>query len=133
MAKFLDPLKVKLLSETANDGRGKWVFLRRYRFQSDCAGETFCIPVGFETDFESCPRIPFIYELLGGISRQSSGVHDFLYVTKPVSRSMADAVLREASIASGLSAWKSWGLWAGVRIGGWIAYYDVFKWHVPDS
>ena len=68
---------------------------------------------------------------MGAEGRAGSGFHDYLYVSKVVSRPMADALLREASIATGIASWKAWGLWAGVRVGGWIAYYDAFKWHTP--
>jgi hypothetical protein len=45
-------------------------------------------------------------------------VHDYLYSAGLVPRDMADAVLREASQATGVPAWRRWLMWAGVRLGG---------------
>jgi hypothetical protein len=70
------------------------------------------------TDLASVPRIPIAYLLAGGTSNEASVVHDFLYATRPVTRAIADAVLREASAVTGVPKWRRWLMWAGVRIGG---------------
>jgi len=46
-------------------------------------------------------------------------VHDWLYSTHQVRRSVADAVLREASAVTLVPGWRRWLIWAGVRLFGW--------------
>jgi hypothetical protein len=81
---------------------------------------TFTVPKGFVTNFASVPRIPIIYELAGDTASDAATVHDFLYSTHPVSRSMADAVLREASDVTAVPDWRRQLMWAGVRVFGWL-------------
>lgn len=118
MSKFLTPLDVVLLSDSANNGRGSWQLRNPLIYESDLAGQIFVVPVGFVTDFASVPRIPGVFELLGDTAHEAAALHDWLYTAHPVSRSVADAVLQEAAKVSGISAFKAWLLWAGVRIGG---------------
>ena len=87
-------------------------------YQSDVAGQTFTVPAGFVTDLASVPRWPVVYLLAGGTANEASVVHDFLYTTRPVTRALADAVLKEASAVTGVPAWRRWLMWIGVRVGG---------------
>ncbi|WP_223996046.1 DUF1353 domain-containing protein [Burkholderia gladioli] len=83
------------------------------------------VPAGSETDFALVQRAPVAFLLAADSAHEASTVHDFLYTAPhPVTRSMADAVLKEASIASGVPAWRAWLMWAGVRIGGG-GHWDV--------
>jgi hypothetical protein len=43
--------------------------------------------------------------------------HDYLYSVGRVSRELADKVLYEACILTGVPAWKASAIYAGVRIG----------------
>jgi hypothetical protein len=97
---------------------GLWRLTAPLVYQSDVAGRIFAVPVGFVTDLASVPRIPIAYLLAGGTSNEASVVHDFLYSTRPVTRAIADAVLREASAVTDVPAWRRWLMWAGVRICG---------------
>lgn len=118
MSAFLTELQVELVNDSTNSGRGTWRLIAPLIYRSDVAGETFVVPVGFETDFASVPRVMVAFLLAGDTAHEASVVHDFLYVTHPVPRNVADAVLREASAVSGVPAWRRWLMWAGVRIGG---------------
>jgi len=94
----------------------------------------------FDTDFDSTPRVPIFYMLLGNRGKYPAVLHDKLY-TPPhesipgvtVTRSMADKVLRGATyeslrvtepetLADNLinitCLWIAWLIWVGVRIGG---------------
>jgi len=94
----------------------------------------------FDTDFDSTPRVPIFYMLLGNRGKYPAVLHDKLY-TPPhesipgvtVTRSMADKVLRGATyeslrvtepetLADNLinitCLWIAWLIWAGARIGG---------------
>ncbi|WP_186267950.1 DUF1353 domain-containing protein [Burkholderia gladioli] len=119
MSAFLSRLEVELVSDSTNSGRGTWRLTAPLVYQSDVADRVFIVPAGFETDFASVPRAPVAFLLAADSAHEASAVHDFLYTAPhPTPRSMADAVLKEASIASGVPAWRAWLMWAGVRVGG---------------
>lgn len=114
MSKFLTRLDAELVqSEPA-----LWKLTLPLLYQSDVAQDTFVVPPGFITDLASVPRYPIVYFLAGGTSNEASVIHDWLYTAKPVTRAMADAVLREASALTGVPGWRRWIMWAGVRLGG---------------
>lgn len=115
MSRFIGKLCMENADDTDN---GKFVLTKSLIYQSDIAKETFIVPAGFQTDLASVPRLPIIYLLAGGTSTEAAVVHDWLYSSHQVTRSMADAVLREASAVTGVPAWRRWMVWAGVRIGG---------------
>jgi len=119
MSRFLDPLKVVLLTPAAAEYRGHWALKAKLRYQSDLLGRVVTVPRGFVTDMESCPRLPVVFLAFGEVSKMAAVIHDYLY-THPTTctRAEADAVLREACRVEGVSAWRAWGIWAGVRIGG---------------
>ena len=118
MSAFLTELDVTLLDDASNDYRGTWRVNSPLVYQSDVAAQTITVPVGFITDFESCPRLPVVFFLAGEIVHEAAVVHDFLYKSKLLPRNVADAVLREASVVSGVPAWRGWLMWAGLRVGG---------------
>lgn len=114
MSKFLTSLDAMLVqSEPA-----LWKLTLPLIYQSDVAQDTFVVPPGFVTDLASVPRYPIVYFLAGGTSNEASVIHDWLYTAKPITRAMADAVLREASALTGVPGWRRWIMWAGVRLGG---------------
>ncbi len=118
MSQFLTSLEVTLLEDASNDYRGTWRLDSPLLYQSDTVAQIITVPVGFITDFESCPRLPIVFWLAGEIVHEAAVVHDFLYKTKLLPRGLADAVLREASAVTGVPAWRGWLMWAGVRVGG---------------
>lgn len=90
-------------------------------YQSDLIG-TVTIPTGFVYDEESIARLPIIYMLFKNTAIKPSTVHDYLYETKIVSRSMADKVFLEAMEATGVSGWRRNLMYAAVRAAGWVKY-----------
>ena len=80
--------------------------------------ERITVPKGFRTDLASIPVA--LRSLLdrNGVSRRPAVLHDFLYGSHVVSRRRADALLRQALLSEGESAFGAWVYWAGVRIGG---------------
>lgn len=123
MSKFITALRAELVDDSDNDHRGQWRLMQPLVYESDVAGRVFAAPAGFITDFESCPRLPIVFWLFGSLVREAAVIHDYLYSRPDLcDREMADAVLKEAAQVSGLPAWRAWGIWAGVRVGGG-AYY----------
>jgi hypothetical protein len=116
MSAFLTPLDVDLVSDATNEGRGTWRLNTPLAYQSDVAGKTFTVPAGFETDFASVPRTPVAFLLTADSAHEASALHDWLYTpVQPVDRTTADAVLREASLVTGVPTWRAFLMWAGVR------------------
>lgn len=95
-----------------------WQLNEDFHYKSDVLGELVCVPKGFVTDFASVPRLPVIWWLFGGIAKRPAVIHDYLYSCKDVSRSQADAVLKEAMEANGDGWFNRSAFWAGVRVGG---------------
>ena len=118
MSKFLTELKVELLDDVSNEGRGTWRLTAPLIYQSDVAKKTFTVPAGFMTDFSSVPRTPVAFLLTGDTCHSASALHDWLYSTHNVDRSMADHVLMEASLASGVPTWRAAAMFIGVRLFG---------------
>lgn len=131
MSSFTDPLAVEQLP----NGR-EWRLLRGFVYFTDCVRgisesmETRCctrinVDEGFITDFASIPRI--FWSVIGhpaGKYAQAAVLHDYMYKTGEFSRSRADFIFRESMQVLGVSRFKTWVLWAGVRIGGFLAYHE---------
>lgn len=99
-------------------GSGEWVLLKPLVYYSIILGREIVVPAGFRTDLASVPRLPIIFWLTGATADEAAVVHDYLYTTREVSRSAADAVMREASAVMGTPGWRRGLMWAGVRVGG---------------
>lgn len=115
MSRFLTRLAISPAPESAD---GQWRLLSPLVYQSDAAGKVITVPTGFTTDLASVPRLPVVFLLFGATSSEAAVVHDYLYQTGEVSRSTADAVLREASCLTGVPPWRRWPMWAAVRVFG---------------
>jgi hypothetical protein len=117
---FESKLEVELVDGDAAQGRGTWRLLRPLVYHSDLVGNV-TVPAGYVTDFASVPRyIPIASAALLDTASEAATVHDWLY-TPPhegLSRATADAVLKEAVLATGFSKFVAWSLYLGVRLGG---------------
>jgi hypothetical protein len=101
------------------------------------------VPEGFETDFASVPRLPLAYLLAGNTGHRAAVIHDYLYATQPVSRSMADGIFRRALSDDGEPWWRAQIMYAAVRLFGgpaWsrytsalqVANEEVLKFRYPE-
>ena len=117
MAHFEGNLDVRLIDDGAAQGRGIWELLSPLIFTSDVASTTFIVPVGFQTDFESVPRIPVVFDLLGDRASRASALHDALYsgMFPSISRETADKVLKEAMLVTQVSIADAELIYEGVR------------------
>ncbi len=128
MSRFLDALCL-----TEIDDRIFAICDHPFRYQSDVAGRTFTVPIGFYTDFASVPRLGIVYAMLGDCAHQPAVVHDWLYYAALVSRKTADRVLLEAMVDIGLPSWRRWPIYWGVRLGGWHAWNEHRKVGDPEG
>jgi len=113
--------------------RGKYI----RRLDGKLRFRNICIPIGFQTDLDSVPRVPIIFWLWGDRAHREAVLHDYLYRinSRPVvTRWMADSYFREAIIVTQMEkdpeSWirtqfVAWGMWLGVRIGGWSSYHKM--------
>jgi hypothetical protein len=126
VSSFTDPLEVVQQGE-------RWRTLRAMHYWTGCrdGGEPLAqrcvmlvvVPAGFVTDFASIPRL--FWTLVGhpaGRYAQAAVLHDFLYSSRAVPRGEADRIFREAMQVLGVPAWQRWAIWAGVRLGGRLAF-----------
>jgi hypothetical protein len=104
------------------DGKQLYRLLQSLSFYSAALGIVITVPVGFVTDLDSTPRIPFVYLLINGFGDLPAVVHDYLYSTGALTRAVSDAVLREACSVVGVPAWKIVLIYAAVRVGGGSHY-----------
>jgi hypothetical protein len=119
MAKFLTELYVKCISD------GVWSLDTPLCYESDIVG-IIEVPAGFQTDFASVPRVPFIYEAFGDRAHREAVLHDYLYRTDSVplaTYSQANNVFFEAMRERGKGYIVSYGMYWGVVLGGWTAFH----------
>ena len=84
------------------------------------------IPVGFETDFCTVPRVPLAYQFWGGRNHREGALHDYLYRTnsKPNLGFMAcNYVFLEAMESRGVPFWIRYPMYSGVCLGGYWSYH----------
>ena len=84
------------------------------------------VPVGFETDLASVPRVPIAYQLWGNRAHREAVLHDYLYradSNPDVSCSLANEIFFEAMKSTGKPRRIYYPMWLGVVIGGWTAYH----------
>ena len=132
--------------QTENIGGGRHRLTAPLIYQSDTLG-TIEVPAGFETDYASVPRLPFVYLLFGGVGDEEAVLHDYLYTPphrihngcgREVTRHEADRMFRGARYAASycplvtyesVNPWNivknmwayigAWCTWLGVRCFGW--------------
>ncbi len=111
---------------------GAWRLLRELRattFDEGAAdSRSWCVPEGFETDFASVPRLPFVFLVMGDTAQRAAVLHDFMYsggvdnAGRGVTRAEADAIFRAAMEKDGLGWMRRGMMWAGVRLFGGSHY-----------
>ena len=127
MPKFLTELEAKL-----KDNDRVWVITAPLVYESDIVGPV-AVPAGFETDFASVPRVPFIYEMFGDRAHREAVLHDYLYridAKTSASYAQANSVFYEAMMLRGKKFVIRHGMYWGVVLGGWTAFH---KHYVKDS
>lgn len=108
-------------------GDGEHVVLLEPLTYTTRAGEIIVVPAGTKSDGASTPRIfwralpPFGPYWLPAL------MHDYLYQTGMFVQSKCDALFHEAMLGQGVGKFKAWVIWAGLRLGGWVAYNNYRK------
>lgn len=117
MGQYLTELHWGQISEAHETGTGRALYRidSPLLFNSETLG-LIAVPAGFLTDGASVPRIPLAWWLTGGHGNRASVIHDWLLDQHGVTRKVAAGVFREALEASGAPGWRTWLMYAGVRL-----------------
>ena len=113
--KFVDEPELKMLRN------GDWQLRTPLTYISS-SYYIVAVPAGFITDLASVPRILQSWVPQHGAHSLAAIIHDYLYATQPISRKHADDMFLEALEDSGVGLLRRYALYAGVRVGGWIAW-----------
>lgn len=106
-------------------GDGIWQVVQEFTYHH--ALGYIRIPVGFTSDLDSVPRIPYVYATVKGRAVKAALVHDKLYACGHIdgvriTRSLADSVFLDAMKDEGVSFRHRWAIYLGVRAGGLLAW-----------
>lgn len=104
--------------------KDKYVLLSELKYQVQKSSTTVSVPKGFKTDLASIPRI--LRSLVTGQdgTQKAAVLHDYLYATKKGKRGWADKIFLDAMQECGVNWLRRRIYWAGVRVGGWVAWND---------
>ena len=130
------------LPEETVDGRSLWAVAKPLTYRSH-AGDIITLPPGMTTDLASIPRLLWSFLPPDGPWVQIAVFHDLLYKTHgtgvylfkrpdgtvgrsqasrsratPYTRQEADELLRDGMNDLGVSGWRRWAIYNGVRVGG---------------
>jgi hypothetical protein len=116
---FISPLLLEVI--------GDKLFVLREDFIVSIEGTLVEVPKGFTTDLASVPRLPVVYLSLGSIGHKAAVLHDYLYDTNMYDRIFCDQYYFHALVESGVSKWKAYPMYWGVRVGGALYYNKKLK------
>jgi len=112
---FIGNLDVRLVKDQKHP---VWQLLAPFSYQCKMTGKTYTVPIGFQTDFMTVPRMPLLYDELGDRGRMSGTVHDWLYSTHAEAREVCDSVLKEMLLIDGFTEVQAEECYLAVRVGG---------------
>jgi Protein of unknown function (DUF1353) len=119
MSRFTSVLLVSPLA----DGN-TWVLMREFGYDVGAEGsvDRINVPIGFETDFASIPRLFWIVLPKWGKYGNAAVIHDWLYWSQQRSRAASDAVLLEAMGVLEVGTLVQFVIYHAVRLFGWLAW-----------
>lgn len=127
MARFLTQLKITLL-----DNDKIWILDAPLIYESDLVGRIE-VPVDFQTDFASVPRLPIIYSLFGDRAHREAVIHDYIFRIDSipiVSFEISNKVFLEAMTVRNKPVYIRYPMYYGVCLGAKNAYH---KRYVKDN
>lgn len=93
-------------------------------FDSERIKMVISADIGFETNFVTGRKLLVVRRIVQDKMNAAAVIHDQLYGSSAVPRDVADAVFRDAMLASDVAAWRAWAAWAAVRAFG-SQFYKV--------
>lgn len=120
MSRFTEILIVSPLA----DGK-TWVTRRDFGYEIGCegSGNVINVPIGFQTDFASVPRLFWVVFPRWGRYGNAAVIHDYCYWQQALSRRKADAVFFEAMGVLQVAWYQKYPLYWAVRTFGWWPWW----------
>lgn len=140
MGQFISTLKTEQVTESTLLRKAEYVLTAPLVYNSNTLCGFIIVPEGFRTDYASVPRLPIIYTLLGNLGNSAACLHDYLYTEphmpiplascNPVTRELADKILRGAIIDGMVCGSKETTIWQSIKnivyvLVGWCFYIGV--------
>jgi hypothetical protein len=104
--------------------KNTWQNLEQFEYHVGTypSDEIIVVPVKFETDFASVPRI--FWSIISPIDTHAKAavIHDYLYYTGIYSRKRSDEIFKEALIVLNVEPWKVQAMYRSVRTFSWHAW-----------
>lgn len=104
-----------------------WKLTKELIYWSDLLDSLVTVPVGFQTDLASVPRLPVAYWFWGGKAHREGVLHDYLYridAEPAASFDDANSAFLEAMESRGKPFYVRWPMYAGVCVGGYPSYHQ---------
>lgn len=130
MSRFLTPLRQESIpGRKAGEKCYKLISPFSYMNRND---DVVTVPIGFEFDGASVPRVMWWLFPPFGRYREAAAIHDYLYVEQKIrgefiSRDLADLNLLWGMEDLGVAWWKRQMIYRAVRLGGWVSYNQHTK------
>lgn len=99
-----------------------FMLLQDLVYYSKKRGLKITVPSGMVSDGPSVPRAPLLYWLFGHRGKRAAVIHDWLYRCAILPRAECDLIFKEALNDSGKLWCTSFGMFLGVKIGGFPSY-----------
>lgn len=99
-----------------------FMLLQDLVYYSEKQGLKITVPAGMVSDGPSVPRAPLLYWLFGHRGKRAAVIHDWLYRCAVLPRTECDSIFKEALNDSGKFWSTSFGMFLGVRVGGFLSY-----------
>ena len=112
MSQFTSNFKGELI------GRNRWKNLEEFEYHigNYPSEEVIVVPVGFETDFASVPRIFWPYISPIDLHAKAAIVHDYCYYYGLYDRKRCDEIFLEALKVLNIKRLKIWCIYRSVRV-----------------
>ena len=104
-------------------GADNWELIKPLTYKGK--DQTFTVPAGFRTDFASIPPALAWLGSRYGVYSKAAILHDYLWVSKGISRSDVDGIFRRTMRELGVSFLRRWLMWAAVRTSGKLKDADL--------
>jgi len=106
-------------------GKNLWMNIEPFEYHVNTypSDEVITVPIGFETNFASIPRI--LWPVISPIDRHAKAavIHDYCYYHGLYNRKISDMIFREGLRVLNVKAWKVFCMYRSLRIFGWYTWW----------
>lgn len=120
MSQFTTPFRGELI------GNNKWSVIEPFEYHVGCypSEEIITVPIGFQTDFASVPRLFWMFISPIDKHGKAAVVHDYLYYTGIYSKAKADLIFKEGMEVLNVNPVRVWLMYNTVKCFGWFAWWN---------